>query len=257
MLDRARSPSATTGSAGTTSPTRNTAICCCRSTPRASTTPARCRSSISISTAAASTWRRRCSRRCCRSICSRRGGCSAPRSALPASPSPGGSAAAIGGPLAGLARARAARRLPALLRPHVHQSEGRAVRRGDGAVPARPRPPARSISEALPDHAVHRRPRLRSLDRLAHHGGLRRARSDRRAGAAVCDRGARRWPARGGPPASACSLLAAHPERHPRLCGDGADLAVGRGQSAQPASMPSKSSRISSRSPGTSCSTAR
>ena len=39
----------------------------------------------------------------------------------------------------GLARARAARDLPALLRAHVHQPEGRAVRRGDGVVPARPR----------------------------------------------------------------------------------------------------------------------
>ena len=104
--------------------------------------------------------------------------------------------------------ARAARHLPALLRPHVHESEGRAVRRGDGAVPARPRAPARSISEALPDHAVHRRAWLRPLDRLAHPGGLRRARSDRRAGAAVRDRSARRRRPRGGPRASAvsCSL---------------------------------------------------
>ena len=80
----------------------------------------------------------------------------------------------VGGPLAGAAGADPARDLPALLRAHVHQPEGRAVRGGDGGVSARPRPPARGISEALGGDARHRRPRLRPFHRLAHHGGLRR-----------------------------------------------------------------------------------
>ena len=62
-----------------------------------------------------------------------------------------------GGPLAGLLALDPARDLPALLRAHVHQPEGRAVRRGDGGVPARPRAPARGISEALGGDARHRR----------------------------------------------------------------------------------------------------
>ena len=55
------------------------------------------------------------------------------------------------------ARADPARDLPALLRAHVHQREGRAVRGGDGGVSARPRAPARGISEALGRDARHRR----------------------------------------------------------------------------------------------------
>ena len=55
----------------------------------------------------------------------------------------------IGGPLAGADRARPARDLPALLRAHVHQPEGRAVRGRDGAAPARPRARCRGISAAL------------------------------------------------------------------------------------------------------------
>ena len=131
------------------------------------------------------------------------------------------------------AGARAARRLPALLRAHVHESEGRAVRRGDGAVPARPRAPARSISAALPDHAVHRR---------AWASASRSARASWRASA--CSKRSARWrcclrskrandgAARRGPPPRP-SPARSDPERHPRLCGDGADLAVERGQSAQ------------------------
>ena len=81
----------------------------------------------------------------------------------------------VGGPLAGLAGAGAARDLPALLRPHVHQCEGRAVRRGDGGVPARRGARVRTISE--PECAHHGavpagfRPRVR----------LARARRARRA----------------------------------------------------------------------------
>ena len=44
----------------------------------------------------------------------------------------------IGGPIAGLDRARAARDLPALLRPHVHEREGRALRHRHGRAAARP-----------------------------------------------------------------------------------------------------------------------
>ncbi len=145
------------GSAGTTTPTRNTAICCCRFTRRASTTPARCRSSISTSTAAASTWRRRCSRKCCRSICSRRGGCSAPRSASSASPSPGGSVAGSADRLPGLIALVLLAACPLYYGHMFMNAEGRAVRGGDGAVSARPRAPARPISKALPDHALHPR----------------------------------------------------------------------------------------------------
>ena len=54
----------------------------------------------------------------------------------------------VGGPLARADRAPAARSLPALLRPHVHQSEGRAVRGGDGGLAARPGAHTRRISQA-------------------------------------------------------------------------------------------------------------
>ena len=47
------------------------------------------------------------------------------------------SARRIGGPLAGLIGARAARHLSALLRPHVHEPEGLPLRGGDGDLPAR------------------------------------------------------------------------------------------------------------------------
>ena len=154
-------------------------------------------------------------------------------SASPASPSPGGSAAGSAGRLPGLLALRAARRLPALLRPHVHQSEGRAVCRGDGAVPARPGATARAISEALP------RPRCSSS---AWASAFRSARASWRASA--CSKRSARWRcclrSRRATTASRRVLAArqtlarAHPERDPRLCGDGADLAVERGQSAQP-----------------------
>ena len=58
----------------------------------------------------------------------------------------------LGGPLARLERAGAARRLPALLRPHVHEREGRALRRRHGGAAARPRARLRRISEAERAH---------------------------------------------------------------------------------------------------------
>ena len=45
-------------------------------------------------------------------------------------------------------RARAARHLPALLRPHVHEREGRALRRRHGGAAARPGARLRRISKA-------------------------------------------------------------------------------------------------------------
>ena len=54
----------------------------------------------------------------------------------------------LGGPTRGLDRARAARRLPALLRPHVHEREGRALRHRHGGAAARPGARLRRISAA-------------------------------------------------------------------------------------------------------------
>ena len=70
-------------------------------------------------------------------------------------------------------RARPPRRLPALLRPHVHQRQGRAVRGGHGDRAARHRARVRRISarHARNDRAVRHRHRPR--DRRARHGRLR------------------------------------------------------------------------------------
>src|ERR1700749_912213 len=54
-----------------------------------------------------------------------------------------------GGAPGGLGRGAAARAVPDLLRPHVHESQGCAVRGGDGDPDARPRSPRRGISRAL------------------------------------------------------------------------------------------------------------
>ena len=79
---------------------------------------------------------------------------------------------------AGRARgAVAAGAVPDLLRAHVHEPEGCAVRGGDGDPDARPCPPGRGISVALAAHGSDRRPRRRPVDRLAH---------PRRPGAALC-----------------------------------------------------------------------
>ena len=58
----------------------------------------------------------------------------------------------VGGPLAGLAALLVARVVPDLLRPHVHESEGRAVRGRDGRADAGPGAPCRGISRALAAH---------------------------------------------------------------------------------------------------------
>ena len=60
----------------------------------------------------------------------------------------------IGGPHRRPARADAARRLPALLRPHVHEREGRALRHRDGGAAARHRARLRRISAAQRAHVV-------------------------------------------------------------------------------------------------------
>ena len=169
----------------------------------------------------------------CRSICSRRGGCSAPRSASLGLAITWRIGRRIGGPLAGLIALVLLATCP-LYYGHMFMNPKDApfavamalfllglVRLLDQYP--KPCPTTLFIVGA----------RFRALDRLAHHGGLRRARSARRAGAAVRDRGAHRRHARGGPPHRPASCCA-DPERRSRLCGDGADLAVGRGRSAQP-----------------------
>ncbi len=52
----------------------------------------------------------------------------------------------------GLMRAGAARRLPALLRPYVHEREGRALRDRDGGVAARRGARLRRLSQSQPPH---------------------------------------------------------------------------------------------------------
>ncbi len=54
----------------------------------------------------------------------------------------------VGGPLAGPRRAAAAGAVPDLLRPHVHESEGCAIRGGDGDPDAGSGPPGRGISRS-------------------------------------------------------------------------------------------------------------
>ena len=132
------------------------------------------------------------------------------------------------------ARARAARGLPALLRPHVHQPEGRAVRGGDGGVPARAGARARGISEARRGHAARSSALGFGLSigsRIMAGFGVLTA-----LGAfalLVARRSTRAGRARRGLRASAACLLRAAARRDPRLRGDGADLAVGRDRSAQ------------------------
>ena len=152
------------------------------------------------------------------------------------------------------AGAAAARGLPALLRAHVHESEGCAVRCGDGAVPARPGSAARPISSAMADtlFIVGLGFGLSIGSRIMAGFGVIEALGALALLFAI--------EAREGMPAAAAATrppaARADSERHPGLRGDGADLAVGRGQSAQPVLGRSKFSRISSRSRGGSCSTA-
>ena len=79
---------------------------------------------------------------------------------------------------AGRARdAAAAGAVPDLLRAHVHEPEGRAVRRLDGDPDAGPRASRRGISRALAANHPDRRLRRRPFDRLP---------DSRRAGAGLC-----------------------------------------------------------------------
>ena len=84
----------------------------------------------------------------------------------------------VGGPVAGLAALAAAGTVPDLLRAHVHESEGCAVRRGDGDPDAGACPAGRGISGSLAANHPDRRAWRRTVDRLAHP---RRARSGLRA----------------------------------------------------------------------------
>src|SRR5262249_38415681 len=81
-------------------------------------------------------------------------------------------------------RARPARHLPALLRPHVHEPEGFPLRGRDGDFSARSRANLRRISTRVDRKRSPRRHRLRARVRIAHHG---RVRSDRRARGARVD----------------------------------------------------------------------
>ncbi len=121
-------PFAITAWAGTTTPIRNTAVSWCRCIPPASPTSGRCRSSISTCTAAASIFSPRSWQRSCRLACSRPGGSSAPRSGLIGLFVTWRLGRRLGGPFAGLIASHPARRLPALLRAHVHERQRRAIR---------------------------------------------------------------------------------------------------------------------------------
>ena len=70
-------------------------------------------------------------------------------------------------------RSRPRRHLPALLRPYVHQLQGRAVCGGHGARAARPRARVRRISAPNAGNARAVRCRLRSCDRRARARRLR------------------------------------------------------------------------------------
>ena len=76
-------------------------------------------------------------------------------------------------------RAAAAGAVPDLLRAHVHEPEGCAIRRGDGDPDAGPCPAGRGISAAFAADHPDRRAWRRPVDRFAHS---RRARADLRAG---------------------------------------------------------------------------
>ncbi len=189
-----------------------------------------------LCTAAASTSWPRSPPRFCRSPCSRRAGWWARRSAFSGCSSPGGSGRRIGGPLAGLDRARAARHLPALLRPHVHEPEGLAVRGRDGDPAARPRARASRNIRA-------RRPRpsrwsaSASACRSARASWARSARSRRspRWRLILARRGAHRAASGRRRARLGRFVLALAARDAARLCGDGAGLALVGDRSAQSA----------------------
>ena len=135
--------------------------------------------------------------------------------------------------------AAAAGAVPDLLRAHVHEPEGCAVRGGDGDPDAGPRPAGRGVSAAFAADHPDRRTWRRAVDRLADP---RRARSGLCAGrfrAAVRggDPNQRRARSRATLPAR---TLRADARPDPRLPRDGADLAVvdhGAGQSVPGADL--------------------
>ena len=125
--------------------------------------------------------------------------------------------------------------LSALLRPHVHQRQGCAVRDRHGDCDAGHRARLRRISAR---HAFDRcpvRPRCRFSDRLAGHGRLRRRERVHTAFGRSCREIARertKTRRRGMRPVS----YSIHPSRNSCLSRDGAGLAMERGQPAQPLS---------------------
>ena len=104
----------------------------------------------------------------------------------------------VGGPAGRTRRALVARIVPDLLRPHVHEPEGRAVRGLDGRADAGPGAACRGISGALAAHDPDRRHRRRALDRLPHSRRARARLCHDRLPAAVRSRGAQPGRARGG-----------------------------------------------------------
>ena len=92
--------------------------------------------------------RRARSPRCCRSTCSRRAAWSARAVGLDRAHRHLAHRPPHRRPTGRADRARAARDLPALLRAHVHEPEGRAVRGRDGAAAARARARVRGLSAA-------------------------------------------------------------------------------------------------------------
>ena len=152
-------------------------------------------------------------------------------------------------------RASTARRLPALLRSHVHEREGHALRGGHGDRAARHRARVRRISarDAGDRRAVRHRHRPRH--RIARHGRLC---ADQCAAAAPAH--PRSQIARERPEIRSLRMgllpRAVHSGRHPRLSDHGPGLAVGRRVAAQSVSRRRILFQSFSKSRGANCSTA-
>ena len=134
--------------------------------------------------------------------------------------------------MGGLDRAGARRHLPALLRPHVHQSQGRAVRRGDGDRASRPRSRLRRISAPDPADARALRLGLRFVHRRARARRLRADGGAVSAAAHPCHQDARiRMEVRARRRRHVSGAV--HSGGDLRLSADGPGLAVERGVAAQ------------------------
>ncbi len=131
----------------------------------------------------------------------------------------------VGGPLAGLTALLLLALCPTYLRAHVHESEGRTIRGCDGHPDARAGPAGRGISGALAAHHPDRRPRRRSVARLARTGRTGPALCRRRFRAAVPGGGPHARHARSRQTICACRLRAAA-QSGSRLPHHGADLAM-------------------------------